>query len=622
MYRLGSTEFIRYARISLRTLRSRVKSGELKPTKEQGKLLFNFSQLPDDKAREAFLRDRGLLPEAKAEPGMPGDLKPWQKATMLKRVAVVEGFLAAEGDIPPGRKGGFQKHFAKMHGMSPQTLRRHLHNYKEGGREALAPLWNPGSLERVITKEMWEFIEDEFLKPLGPPLKEVYEKLSDTFKDHRLPTYRTVAADMNKKRTKAQQLLIRDKEMYDRKYAPYVNRDYSGLALNDLWFVDSKQLDIFIRHHGRVVRPWVTVFIDAASRKFVGWVVTLTPDADAIARAFVMAVQTHGLPKEIYCDRGKAFKSHKISGQKIKEKIATSLKGPEFDRILGIWGEMGIKVRWAAPWNAREKGIIEAAFQLFTYRLRGPGYCGHNIKVRPKKLAAEIKSGKLPTLGELSVKVDELILSRNARMHPSTKKIPNSCYETFIPVIPSKNLLAFLLMDVHHKKVRSSAVTIRETSYRHEDMWRLNGEEVEVRRDPKDLRQAAIIYKGEFFCVAPEIQIGDYASPLTKENMKMARKIKRSESQFRKKHVEQGGYIENPLKLAVHLSEKEREIEVTPRAPKTRVVSLHKKERLAKKVAEGLKEAPSRAESGARDNVAKISKNDRREQILGAFFGD
>jgi transposase InsO family protein len=621
---LATEEFLKYAGISKRTLRRRVADGKLSPIKTRRGLLFHYTQLPNDKAREEFLKDRGLLPETRVESEMPGDLKPWQKTIMLKREALVKEYLAADRDISPGKKGQFQKHFAKMHEMSPQTLRRHLRDYKQGGREALAPLWNPGGSERVITKEMEKFINGAYMRPYGPNAKEVHEELLVTFKDSpRLPTYRTVLAYIHKKWPKGQQLLIRDKEQWDRAHAPYVPRDWSQVDINECWFGDAKQIDVACLFRGKAIYPWYTAFLDAASRKFVGWILTSTPDADAIAQAFVYAAQKHGIPRVVYIDRGKAYKAHKITGEKIKAEGITPFKTPRSDRIAGIFGEMGIEVFWAAPYNAKEKGPIESAFRIFTHRLRGlPGYRGHNTKTRPRKLATEIRSGKLLAFAELSAKIDELILARNARPHPATRRSPDSYFKDFTPVIPSQNLLAFLLMDAHRKKVRASAVIVDETMYRHEDMWRLNGEEVEIRRDPQDLRRAAIIYSGEVFCIAPEVQVGDYASPLTKGNVKEFRQITRKTRQFRKQIIEQGGYIEDPLKLAVHLSEKGRKIEVAPRAPKAKVVSFHKKERLAKEVAEGLKEAPTKAESRGRGKMARISKNDRHEQILDALFGD
>ena len=617
---LTTEEFLKYAAMSERTLRRRVADGGLSPIKTKRGLLFHYTQLPDDKARKAFLLDQGLLPEATAEPEKPGNREPWRKKIALERKAIVEEWKRVEQNTLPGKKGQVQKIIAGKHNRSALTLRRYIRDYDRGGLGALEPEWNPGG-KCVLTKEIKQATHDIYMKLHGPSVRETYERICVAFKDKGpLPTYRTLAAHIKKTYPEGIQLLIRDPEAYNRKYSAHVPRSRPE-KVNDLCYSDHKQLDIVIRHRGKAVRPWITIFLDAHSGKIVGSAVTITPDADAIAQAFVRAVRGHGLPKAIYIDRGKSYKSFKITGQKIKVETIHPPEDSKIERIAGLFGEMGVEVIWAAPYNAKEKGAIEATGNYFTSRMRGwLGFCGHNTKTRPKNLEALIKSGKLLTLKELSAKIDELIHDRNARPHSTTGKIPNDCYKGFTPPIPTEDVLAFLLMDVHQCKVRSSAVKIRETMYRHEDLWQLNGVTAEVRRDPQDLRRAAIIYNGEVFCIAPEIQVGDYASPLTKENVKMARRIKRSESQFRKKHIEQGGYINDPLELATHLSEKEQEIEVIPRVQKAKVTSLHRKERLARKVAEGLRDAPSKTRGQGK--VARLPKDDRREQILGAFFGD
>jgi transposase InsO family protein len=618
---LTSQEFIKFSKIPERTFRRRIKEGKFISTKEGNKLLFHYTQLPDDKAREAFLQDRGLA-EAKAEPKIPANLKPWQRDTMLKREDLVKNYLAAEGDIPRGGKAQFQGLCAREHGISAQTLRRWTKDYKQSGRQALIPLWTPGNSERVITKAMEKFIGVEYMRPFGPPIKEVHEKLCIAFSGHHLPTYRTIVDYIDRTWPKSQQLLVRDKEAWDRIYSPHVKRDWGAVKVNEVWVGDAKQIDVACHYKGKPIFPWFTAFLDAASRKFVGWILTPTPNAAAIAQAFAYSAQEHGIPRVVYIDRGKAYKSRQITGERIKETEITPLKDFE-GRIVGIFGEMGTEVFWAAPYNAREK-IIEPAFKIFTYRLRGlPGYRGHNTKTRPKKLAYEIRSGKLLPFEELSKKINEVVSARNARPHSTTGKIPNSYYDGITPAIPSKNLLAFLNMDVRKGRVGASAVTIDGLTYRHEDLFKLAGEEVEIRRDPRDIRQAAIIYKDTFYCIASEVQVAHYQSPLTLENVKEAKKIRRKARQYRAEIIKQGGHIEDPLRLAVYLNEKEREVEVTPRAlGGKKVVSLHKKERLAKKVAEGLKESPQEAGERDRGGVVKMPKEDSLEdKIKRGLFG-
>jgi transposase InsO family protein len=626
---LSRKEFAHYEEVSERTVGRWLQTNKIPAIKIEGKghrkghleNRIHYTQLSNE-TWELFLSDRGLLPEAKAE--SLSTLEPWQRERMLKREARVKEYLDAVRDIPQGKKGAVQKQLAKIHGISTQTLRRHTRNYLKGGRGTLVPAWNPGRQERVLTKEMKKFIDGEYMQPLGPSKAEVHENLIVAFKDKcsKLPTYHTVADYINKKWPKGQQLLVRDKEEWDRRYSPHVRRDWKAAAVNEVWVGDAKQIDVACLFRGKAIFPWYTAFLDARSRKFVGGVLTPTPDADAIGQTAVISFREHGTPQVIYLDRGKAFKAHRVAGEKIKEERITPFAGLENNRIVGIFQEMGVEIFWAAPYNAREK-IIEPAFKIFTYRLRGlPGYRGHNTKTRPKKLMSEIRAGKLLSLEELSAKIDEIINKRNARPHSTTGEIPNALYEGYTPVIPSTDLLNFLLLDVHRNKVRDASVTVDGLLYRHEDLFKIAGEEVEVRRDPKDVRQAAIIYKGEPYCVALLEVATHYRDPITLASVKEARKIRRKARRFRQEIIEQKGYIEDPVRLAMQLQEeeKERAIGREIRPVKAKITTLHKKQRLAKGVVQGLKEAPSRAEG--RGKIAKLPQEDSLEdKIKRGLFG-
>jgi hypothetical protein len=53
--------------------------------------------------------------------------------------------------------------------------------------------------------------------------------------------------------------------------APYIQRMYAGLAPNDWWVADNHTFDIIVRDGEKPVRMYLTAFMDARSRKMVGW---------------------------------------------------------------------------------------------------------------------------------------------------------------------------------------------------------------------------------------------------------------------------------------------------------------------------------------------------------------
>lgn len=595
-YYLNKTEFLACSGISERTLYRKIKDGEIVSRKKGNRLFFHYLLIPDKKAQEAFLKDRGLLTVKDNKTDEKKNfinLKSWQKSEADKRLFIVKEFNAAIGDVPRGKIKSFKRRFAKSHSISRRTLDRRISDYKSGGYFALIPGWNNGEQDGIIDRKMEKFIDDTYMKPFGPSKKETYELLIDQFGDKRekLPHYRTVVDHINSKWTKGNQVLIRDKERWDRLYSPYVRRDWNKIKLNECWIGDAKQIDVACMFRKKAIFPWFTAFLDARSRKFVGWILTPIHDSWTIAQAYVYGVSQHGAPGTIYVDRGKPYKSILIAGTKVKKgKDEKLFQDIEKTIIPGVIRELGSEIYFAAPRNAREKPI-EPGFKIFTYRMTSlPGYRGHSIKHRPKKLANEIKTGKLLSFEELSAEVDRIINDRNNRPHSATGKIPNSYYDNHTPIIPSKDFLAYLLMDSCVKKVKDSTINIKELVYRHDELFKIAGESVEVRRDPKDIRSAAVIYQGKLFCFASLETPGHYRSPITLESVKTCQRIRKKIKKYSKKIIESEELINDPLQLAVDLEEKGKVKPRDIRPASTKIKSLHVKERTAKDVVKGLQQ--------------------------------
>jgi len=588
--RLTTQEFIAYSHIPERTLRRKIQTRELVPIKEGKNLYFHYLQLPTEEIKENFLRDRHLKKDHCDEKKQ--DVKPWARKIADKRMALVLEYCAAAKDIPPKKLTDFKRIFSKSRSVSYRTLENYIKAYQGGGYHALIPNWHNGEQNQIIKKELAKFIEDTFLVPYGPPIKEVYEKLCEKFcsKFDGLPSYRTVVNYIATKWTKSQQLIIRNKEAWDRIYSPYVRRDWDACELNEVWVADSKQIDVACLYRKRAIFPWLVAILEAKSRKYVGWILVPTPNALAIGQAIGYSLSQVGPSKTFYCDLGKDYKSGYVTGGKEKITKENPLADIEDIRLPGILGEIGTETFFAAPYNGREK-LIEPSFGVFTDRsVPLPGYRGHNTKTRPKKLAQEIKSGNLLTFEELSAKIDELIRARNARPHSTTKKPPDSYWEGYQAVIPSQHFLDYLLMDVHICKVKDSSVLVKGLLYRHDELFKLSGEKVEVRRDPKNIRRAVIIYKDQVFCSAKLEMVDHYRSDITLENVKTCARIRKKIGEYRKFILKHEDVIEDPLRVACELEKEEKTRTRDIRPAQSKVKSIHKRERLARNVSKALQQ--------------------------------
>lgn len=618
-YSLKTQEFIAYSGISERTLRRKIKTKDIVPERSAKNLCFHYSQLPTVEIQRQFLKDRHLLKEDRRNEKKQ-DVKPWARKIADKRMAFVLEYCAATKDIPPKKLTDFKRTFSKSHSVSYRTLENYIKAYQGGGYQALVPDWKCDNQKKIITREMVKFIEKAYLQPLGPPVKKVHEDLCKIFVDkvQRLPTYRTIAAFINSKWTDAQQLLIRDKDAWDRLHSPFVRRDWTKVDLNEVWISDHKQIDVACLHRGKAIFPWLTVCEEALSRKFVGWILVPTPNALAIGQSFLYGVSKYGPPKTFYVDRGKDYKSKYIAGKKEKRDINGDLVGTA---LPGLVAQLGTEMFYAVGRNPREK-IIEPAFGIFTDRLKSmPGYRGHSIKTRPKKLDHEIKTGNLHTFEELSAKIDELLNERNARTHSTTGKTPDSYWEDYQAIIPSQHVLEFLLMDVHEATVKDSSVLVKGLLYRGDELFKLAGEKVEVRRDPKDIRRAVIIYKDQVFCYATLETPDHYRSEITLQSVQDAARIRKKIKQYRKEIIESEDIIDDPLKIAVDLDQKEKVRTRDIRPGDSKVTSLHRKEKLARSVSDAMREADQQMDEYQEANTA-VAGSDILSRYLAASAGE
>ena len=129
---------------------------------------------------------------------------------------------------------------------------------------------------------------------------------------------------------------------------PFVRRDFSLLEPNDVWSADGHTFDAEVQHpfHGRPFRPEITVFIDIATRRSVGWSVNLAESSMAVADALRNAVEHNGVPALIYVDNGSGYKNAFMA-----------------DEATGLVGRIGSTMTHSLPYNSQAKGVIERLHQ-------------------------------------------------------------------------------------------------------------------------------------------------------------------------------------------------------------------------------------------------------------------
>ena len=134
---------------------------------------------------------------------------------------------------------------------------------------------------------------------------------------------------------------------WNRKYNNFIDRDYSTITCNQVWVSDHAQIDVACYDEkNKVVFPWVTVWRDYKSGKWLGWILqTGNPNSDLIFQSFYYAVEEFGLPKDVIIDNGKDYRSKDFAGGRKDFKIETNK-----NKTSAMLKELNVNVHFALPY--------------------------------------------------------------------------------------------------------------------------------------------------------------------------------------------------------------------------------------------------------------------------------
>lgn len=272
--------------------------------------------------------------------------------------------------------------------------------------------------------------------------------------------------------------------------AACVTRDYASIDANDLWVSDHHRLDVIcVGPGGKLLRPWLTPWMDVRSRKIVGWkLYAHDPNADVILSAFVAAVEGHGAPFNVLMDNGKDYKSfclHGLTARQRRDKdLAAKLKES------GVFGRLGIDVTLALPYRPQSKGMIERFFGTVADRFakQFDTYCGRDTTTKPEDLPRQLAGGKAPTIDEVAASfADWLLVDHNGkeghRGDAMDGRAPDQVYAAELTrkrVLPAELLHELTLERTRPVKVRRNGVTWQRLSYGRDDpnLLKIEGQKV------------------------------------------------------------------------------------------------------------------------------------------------
>lgn len=207
-----------------------------------------------------------------------------------------------------------------------------------------------------------------------------------------------------------------------------VYRDFERLHPNSLWQIDYMDA-IVIEGVGLV---YLILILDDHSRKIIGGQFVQDRRAYQALKLLWTSVENYGIPREIYSDRGKQFRSH---------------LGKEYTHYELVCNRLGIEVIHGTEYHPQGRGKIERLF----------GFIQDDF----------IPEYRFMDLKDMNQKFQEwLSWYNNEHEHSSLAgNPPNSRYVDFTPRMPHGDLYD-IFSEHHERKVRKNAtISFRNKIY-------------------------------------------------------------------------------------------------------------------------------------------------------------
>jgi len=294
-------------------------------------------------------------------------------------------------------------------------------------------------------------------------------------------------------------------------YDPYMIRQYGqDFAADDQWQSDHHQLDITAIDDlpggdGQPARLWLTTWLDVRSRFVVAWRLSRGPNSIVVMASFCDAVLAHGIPRGIYIDNGKDYRSKRFAGGRAP-KDPLDDPGPAQTHVRSICEQLGVVPRFALPYGARSK-LIEpwhGHWICNEFSKAFPSYTGNNPQNKPEGLndllhdldakSAKTAAAALAKVGrwsEILPLLEKLIMAYNMSPHQGHGMEGNSPQNIYtLQSIHDKrtacaSTLHLLLQECHKLKVGRNGVLVGGYTYGGDlpELMRLQGDYVLVRLD-------------------------------------------------------------------------------------------------------------------------------------------
>lgn len=336
---------------------------------------------------------------------------------------------------------------------------------------------------------------------------------------------------------------------WEAQYMLKARREKPKLA-NECWFGDHYQFDAFvIDRDGNVAKPWLTAWYDIATGCVVGWYLSIQPNSSTIAEALAYGIQDKtdfpfwGVPKYVYTDNGKDYRSNVFEGGNVVEKRIENAMEYNIE-TEGLLIQLHIKNVHAKAYHGWAKPI-ERFFGTFSdrYVRELPGWCGRNPDERPENFAKTLKklveNNQLMTLDNLRDWFVEVLHEYHNTPHAGYNgEKPIDLYNRLEKARhdkPGWAVLGLAKMEAEYRKVTTQGIRFDNELYFHPELRHYVNEQVKIKfnRGRKDV--LIVMKDGKYICAAP---IKETLKMVGEDNERIAEHIALQKTQQREVKAE------------------------------------------------------------------------------------
>jgi hypothetical protein len=495
----------------------------------------------------------------------------WARRKADKYQVILRGCEGLKGDTLKQWIGAWNLSHPEMSTSFPSVLRARATIAEHGISGLLAQYGNRAG-ETTVRDDWFDYFKKCYLKEGAPSAKSCWlytlgyaRQFSPDICVENFPSEKAFSRRLSIEIPEASQYLARYGESaWNKKYATYLDRDYSNVKAGEIWVGDAFQIDINVMlPNGKIVCPWGTIWRDMLTSKWLGWIVHAeAPTSDHVFESFHYGIEEFGLCKEVLIDNGKTYRCRDFAGGRKNHLL--QLDEVKTTSMLGL---LGITPRFSLPYGAQSKPI-ERDFLKFKELLSKHvvGYRGGNVVEKPEKLEAERKAGTVMHFAQFVELFNDFIvnvLNKNVSQGKNLLgKSPDQLWaEKFTEKREvSRDALALFCMrtsnivSIHRNGIKDSDLGVE---YFAEWMPAAQGAKVYIRRSLRDYSTAWVFRADTDECLGTArinaLNVPAFArTTVEKTELQAAMELRRRDMKIAKSYISNLGK-EDPVQQLLHL---------------------------------------------------------------------